>query len=217
MCGYVAHAGLNFRDGANDSFAMAHVEAALGYKSTTGESLAQYIQQFEVGNEVDLYHENGIRNASYTYADYVSEFIYYSGDIVKAAGPKRIQGATFTHLFSNDMVSYIKQFAPTGVVGSFSWHTYPLTDCDGHTDEIWSLLDDAASIGIAAKVAPWTPVAASFNMPLYIGEGNSISCGGQLNISNTFAATLWSTDAMLNVASVGVSRWNFHGQQLSRH
>ncbi len=48
---------------------MAHVEAALGYKSTTGESLAQYIQQFEVGNEVDVFFENGIRNRTYTYAD----------------------------------------------------------------------------------------------------------------------------------------------------
>ncbi len=184
----------------------------MGYKSTTGESLSQYIQQFEVGNEVDLYNDNDIRNVSYTYADYVSEFIHYSGDIVKAAGPKRIQGATFCSSFGYDMVSYIKQFAPTGVVGSISWHTYPLSACDGNTNKIWSLLEDFASIGIALEVVLWTPVAASLKVPLYIGEGNSCACGGQYNISNTFAATLWSTDAMLNMATVGISRWNFHGQ-----
>ena len=35
---------------------------------------------------------------------------------------------------------------------------------------------------------------------------------GVYNLSNTFAATLWSIDVVLNSALVGIDRFNFHGE-----
>ena len=38
-----------------------------------------------------------------------------------------------------------------------------------------------------------------------------MSCGGYTNVSDIFASALWSMDAMINMAAVGIERWNFHG------
>jgi hypothetical protein len=40
---------------------------------------------------------------------------------------------------------------------------------------------------------------------------------GSANVSNSFAATLWSIDVLLNLASVGARRWNFHGEQSAQY
>jgi len=60
-------------------------------------------------------------------------------------------------------------------------------------------------------LAPAIAEAKARGIPLYIGEGNSISCGGQRNVSDVFAAALWSVDALLTHAEAGILRWNFHG------
>lgn len=43
------------------------------------------------------------------------------------------------------------------------------------------------------------------------GEGNSVACGGAEGVSDVFGAALWALDAVFYAASLGVSRWNFHG------
>lgn len=43
----------------------------------------------------------------------------------------------------------------------------------------------------STRLAPYVQTALATGIPFYIGEGNSVSCGGQYNISDVFGATLW--------------------------
>ena len=70
---------------------------------------------------------------------------------------------------------------------------------------------DASAAGLAAGVAPDVAIAAAQGVPLYIGEGNSVSCGGTTGVSDRWAAAVWAVDVLFNVAAVGISRWHFHG------
>jgi len=58
---------------------------------------------------------------------------------------------------------------------------------------------------------PLATAAKTAGVPFYIGEGNSVSCGGEMGVSDTFAATLWAVDYLLNMASINVRGMNFHG------
>ena len=51
-------------------------------------------------------------------------------------------------------------------------------------------------------------------VPFVVGEGNSVSGHGQLNVSTTFGACLWAVHEMMNDISVGVYTWQFHNNVL---
>jgi len=48
------------------------------------------------------------------------------------------------------------------------------------------------------------------NAKFYIGETNSVGCGGVNNMSNVFAAAIWSVDWLFTAASLNISGINFH-------
>lgn len=206
--------GLNFRNSTSNVLAVQHALAAFAYKGPNGEPLEKWIQQVEVGNECDLFGQNGIRSPSYSYSQYDSEFAMYAKDLMAVTGPRRIQGATFccVNSFVDQIPSYVKQYSPQQVLGTLSYHRYPLSACGGNKVSIGQLLEDSAAEGQAKGIQSIVASTVALGVPFYIGEGNSVvSCGGAYNISNTFAATLWSADILANMAAVGVTRWNFHG------
>jgi hypothetical protein len=53
--------------------------------------------------------------------------------------------------------------------------------------------------------------AATRGLRLRIDETNSVACGGQRGVSDTFAAALWALDYSLTAASNGAAGINFHG------
>jgi hypothetical protein len=48
-------------------------------------------------------------------------------------------------------------------------------------------------------------------VPFWIGEGNSVSCGGMPGVSNTFTTALWVGDFLSRMSKAGVAGMNFHG------
>jgi len=96
-------------------------------------------------------------------------------------------------------------------LSSISYHRYPLTHCSGHIPTLPQLLTDSSSVQQAQTMKPYADETNAAGLPFYIGEGNSVSCGGMPGVSNTFAATLWSVDFLFNLASIGVKGMNFHG------
>jgi hypothetical protein len=100
-------------------------------------------------------------------------------------------------------------------LGIVSFHRYPLRGCvtDPRSPQYPSqanLLSDAASSGLAQEVAPYVAMAHARRLPFRLDEMNSASCSGAPGLSNTFAAALWSVDALFNMAAVGVDGVNFH-------
>jgi hypothetical protein len=90
-------------------------------------------------------------------------------------------------------------------------HAYPLKRCVATTHVTApELLSPGSSLGLAAGVAGAVKVAARYGHPLRVAEMNSVSCGGEAGLSNTFAAALWSLDTLFALADVGVAGVNFH-------
>lgn len=113
--------------------------------------------------------------------------------------------------FDPNIPAYIQKYKNAGVANSFSYHEYPLSHCNDKNNSLYWLLEDKAASGNLAALQPMIAAAQQVGLPFYIGEGNSISCGGEYGISDTFAATLWSVDSLFAHAAAGITRWNYHG------
>jgi hypothetical protein len=90
-------------------------------------------------------------------------------------------------------------------------HRYPLKRCRSTTHHTAAeLLSERSSIGLAASVAPSVRLATGLGDAVRIDEMNSVSCGGQPGLSDTFASALWSLDALFAMARIGVAGVNIH-------
>ena len=98
-------------------------------------------------------------------------------------------------------------------LSSVSIHSYPNTHCSNHTVTIDMLLTDAAAQNEAHYIASLQLPAKldQLGLPLQLGEGNSVSCGGMPGVSNSFASAVWAVDTLFNLAAVGMRGFNFHG------
>jgi hypothetical protein len=203
--------GVNMRSHIPD-LALLHVQAIaenIGFDS-------DFIDSIEVGNENDVFFENYIRSPNYTANDYIDEFDNFTKYLTPITGPNRIQGLTWCKMNAtwNVKIPQILQTYVTDkpVFHSLSYHAYALSACNGNkNNRLWMILEDKAAIHKAEAYAPIISEVLAYNIPMRIGEGNSISCGGVAGISDTMASALWAIDILYNMALLGVSRWNFHG------
>jgi Glycosyl hydrolase family 79 C-terminal beta domain len=194
-----------------DSGSLAGAEAT-GLLSGVGRG---YIAGFELGNEPELYHgfpwyEVGghkvfSRPKSWNFTAYVSDFskVARSLPAVPLASPSIGSPAWMTYL-----PRFLASQPHTSLV---TLHRYPLKRCSkSHHLSTAELLSDDSSRGLADSVARYVSLAHSRRMPLRIDEMNSISCGGQHGLSDTFASSLWAVDALFEMARVGVDGVNIH-------
>lgn len=169
----------------------------------------------EVGNEVECYHDSGIRPPGWGYSDYVAEFEAHVAAMTAAGLPPRtVQGAVFccnNSDYNAALANYTAVYAAAGTLASVSYHRYALGGCGGKPVSLDELLADGAVDNVAAYVAPFAAEARAAGVAFRIGEGNSVSCGGRANVSNVLGTALWALDALLACAAVGVSTFNFHG------
>jgi len=191
---------------------------AAAHAAAAAARLGPLLERVEVSNEADLFYEHGIRTPAYEYADYVREFAAVAA-AASAALPRApmLQGGAWAEAgpsarrwslgnLSNYLATFGRNFT------SMSVHRYPLAACSAHDDPtISALLADAAAEGLAAGLAPRAAAAAAAGIPLLVGEGNSVACGGTAGVSDVWAAALWALDALASAASVGVEGWFFHG------
>jgi hypothetical protein len=174
------------------------------------------IEALELGNEPELYagfnwYRNtagvGIKGRGPTwdpaqYAQQVASFARVLPNVPlagPAVGSVKWIDALPTILAGTDRLSVV------------TVHAYPLKRCNPHTHVTAAqLLAPQSSLGLAAGVAGAVKVAARYDRPLRVGEMNSVSCGGEPGLSNTFATSLWSLDTLFALARVGVAGVNFH-------
>ncbi len=103
--------------------------------------------------------------------------------------------------------SHVKQLATVSI------HSYPNTHCNNHTVTTAMLLSDSATQNEAAYLTKIQLAAnlSSLSLPLVMGEGNDVSCGGMPGVSNSYASAIWAVDTLFNLATAGVRAHNFHG------
>jgi hypothetical protein len=176
------------------------------------------LQAIELGNEPDLYY--GVtpptcESATWDYSDYLSLYQQFAPAVMSASGVK-LEAPVWAGLCStwmDNLESFISTEASTIAVATV--HHYSGTACNGATEPANYLLTEPAVDGDTQPltgpvgIPPYLPAAQTAGIPFRIGELNSINCGGQLGVSNSFSSALWGMDIAFSYANVGVSGVNF--------
>jgi len=191
-----------------------YLSRSAAHAAAAARILGESLDGIEIGNEPDGFGTWGghLRPPSYSPQAYYVDFDEALAAFASAGVDARrlVQGATYCcgeKSWGADLRTYAERFASS--LRSISYHRYP--DVNNATTSVATLLDDGCASGVAAVVAPFAVAALSQGVPFFIGEGNSVNGGGLPNISDVWASGLWAADVMFNVASVGATRWNWHG------
>ncbi len=168
------------------------------------------LEAIEIGNEPDLYSENGLRPSGYTFSDYFADFAMWRAQIlpvlpqgVKLMGPS--WGSTGS--LPNLPPFLAREQHSLSLV---SQHNYAGSACRGETNPSNYLLQPSAATKTAHTVAPSVVLTHQAGLPFRMGEVNSISCSGEAGVSDIFASALWSIDVLFEFASIGIDGVNFH-------
>lgn len=198
LCGWRAIYGLNFGKGTPE---IAAQEAAF-----VAQTLGDRLIAFQLGNEADLFHSNGIRPAAYSFADFAKEWKSFYQAI-----KKKVPNAQFAGPDTAGTSAWLDQFAHKfhQEVDLLTTHYYAEGPPSNPAMTIERLLQpnprwDAAIPQIRAAMA-------ETKKPYRLSETNSCFGGGKADVSNTFASSLWALDLMFQVLSFGGSGINFHG------
>lgn len=164
------------------------------------------VLSFEIGNEPDLYPQNGYRATGYGIVDYKPEF-ESSYNILHAAIPT----APFSGPTVSSKTAWVQAFASDEAsrISFLTTHYYKL----GSTATIAQLMQyDSTLVSRSGIIAT---AATSSGLPFRYSECNSVNNGGKDGVSNVFASALWGTDMMFYLAAKGVTGVDFHGGRRS--
>ena len=206
--------GINFE---SDSPAIAAAESAALLSGVGQPSVAG----LELGNEPEVYGTLGWyetaagvpvlgRPKRYDFASYLHDYAKVSRALpatVPFAGPA--SGAR------RWLAGLGRFLASEPRVRLATFHLYPLNRCftprtSPRFPTIANLLAPASATGLATRVAGAVATAHARGIPFRVDELNSVSCGGALGVSDTFASSLWVLDTLFNMARVGVDGVNIH-------
>jgi hypothetical protein len=174
------------------------------------------VQAIEIGNEPDLYANNGIRSSTYTFQEYLGEYSTWKQGIVPVlpVGTKLMGPAWSALPFQaawawKGMPANLQTFASSEAtqLSIFSEHYYVTSPADNPADD-FLLTPGAATQGPQAVATAVTALHAQ-GVPFRMGEMNSASDLGVQGMSDVFAAALWSVDTMFEYANVGVDGVNW--------
>jgi len=169
------------------------------------------ITAIEIGNEPDVYYENGYRASTYDYTDYLPQYQEWAKGITSATSATTpIAGPTFSSGFwiANAQASVASAALRPSLV---TQHKY--VACYSATDPLPTniLLQPNSSTESIWALQPYVATVHSANLPFRMAEMNSICDGGEFGISNTFSSALWAVDTMFEYANIGVDGVNWHG------
>lgn len=165
---------------------------------------------YELGNEPDLYAQNGTRSPTYAFGDYSTELGTQMGALLPLFG-----GSHPLALPAWAGLSWGANFSElTGTYGNsvdlITMHASPLDVCgksatDSDYPKLHDLLVDSASANLAAGYMPAIAATLRAGRAFRIGSAVSARCGGATGVSNTFASALWAVDLLFNFWSLGAS------------
>jgi len=184
------------------------------------QTLGNYIDGFLLGNEPDLYASHGSRPSDWNQTNYFQEFSNVTNSLVNSSFGDLLQNTLLggpTICCAWNLIDLLNE----GYLTDFGSHMkyinlqhYPQDNCDG-THPFG--LDYYANHSNVVSLGQWqidgVKAAHADNKPILMGEFNSASCGGIEGISNTFAATMWAMDWVLQLATVGYSGAYIHTRE----
>jgi hypothetical protein len=211
--------GLNLA--ANEP-ALAAAEAR-AYLKTIGPG---FISALEIGNEPNVYGKIQVlhtllgaplyaRPRGYGYPQFLREFQAEAAGSPRLplSGPALAVGPT-PQLGSwvQTMPSFLRRERR---LASMTVHRYPLRSCyvpprSPQYPTVTNLLSGDSTSGLAASLRRWIGIAHTQHRAIRVDELNSVACRGKAGVSDTFAASLWVTDALFSLVHAGVDGVNMH-------
>lgn len=191
---------------------IAALQAETIFRSLPPGSLLSY----EIGNEPDLYNQSGLRTG-YTYAEFKREYEKTAATIEAKKTGIPMAAPVFSGYpggFMRNLDDFIS--SERAHLGMLDLHNYGGSHCNGKVNpDDYLLSDDAVNLP-GSPLRPTPDRVAGYISALNragrsnfrIGEMNSIACGGQDGVSNTFQSALWFLDEAMSFASAGVSGIN---------
>jgi hypothetical protein len=196
---------------------------ARAYLRTMGKAR---ISALEIGNEPNVYGKiaglkigperfRRTRPRSYDYARFAHEFgaIATALPRVPLAGPALAVGPKSDPGTWIGSIGKLLDAHPT--LRTLTVHRYPLRNCyvgprSPQYPTVPHLLSDYATTTLAASLTRWIQIAHSHHRRLRLDELNSVACRGKAAVSDSFASTLWVTDALFALARAGIDGINMH-------
>ncbi len=173
------------------------------------------VAALELGNEPELYHAFAWyktasgqrvygRPSNYTPAAYDRDFASIAKGMPKfpIAGPA--SGGTE---WLRALGGFVRSEPRVKLV---TIHAYPTKKCGSTLVKATQFFETSSLQGLANSIGRYVRVAGSRHKPLRVDEMNSISCGGQGNLSPAFAPALWAVDFLPRVVRAGAAGVNFH-------
>lgn len=173
-----------------------------------------HVEALELGNEPELYETftwgrtgKPGRPHGYDFAAFSRDFTRIARALpnVPLAGPTSGAPRWF-----KDVEPFLADHRRVAVT---TLHRYPLQLCYVRRDQpnyptIPNLLSSLSSRGLADSVAAAVRASHARHTPLRIDEMNTIGCGVDRAVGESFASALWAVDALFNMARVGVDGVN---------
>ncbi|KAF5327444.1 hypothetical protein D9619_004448 [Psilocybe cf. subviscida] len=170
------------------------------------------LDAIEIGNEADLYKNNGLRASSYSSTQYVKEWTTFATNVtagVKAAigtAPKfwgaafagsshSITGFSPQAIFSEGVLSS----AAGAAITTISEHRYSGSFCAGSGGLLQDLMTKST---IRSNLTQFSPDITATH-----AKGLSFGAPG---VSNTAGAAIWTLDYLLFASQLGIERVFFH-------
>jgi hypothetical protein len=161
---------------------------------------------FQLCNEPDLFHQNGIRKAGYNFSDFAREWQHFY-EVIRARVPNAPFSGPDTAFNNEWLVPFAKQFKSE--IEFLSQHYYAEGPPTDPSMTIERLLRPNPKLD--AEFAGMAQTRKDTGLPFRLTETNSCYQAGKQGVSNTFASALWGTELMYQLATQGGIGINFHG------
>jgi len=193
------------------------------FQSSAMKSAGVTLDLIEIGNEADLYVNNGLRQSPWTVATYVQQWTAFAGNVSQAIGMKvgtapgfqmpSFANSDFGHGGFSPESTFsdgILKTTPGSMVTMVSQHHYSGSFCAGTEGILQDLMSKANIRGNLTQFTPDIQSTHAQGLPYTFGETNSYACHGAPGVSNTAGAALWALDYALQAATLGIQEVFFH-------
>ncbi|KAF9472125.1 glycoside hydrolase family 79 protein [Pholiota conissans] len=214
--------GLNLGQNNLTAAVLEAKSLAKAFSSPSIKSAGIILDAIEIGNEVDLYSNNGLRPKSYTSTQYVKEWTTFATNVTAAISSFPISPKFWGGAFAGSSHS-TSGFSPQAIfaegvlsssagalISTISEHRYSGSFCSGSGGLLQDLMTKSTIRSNLTQFSPDVAATQAKGLDFVLGETNSYSCHGAPGVSNTAGAALWTLDYLLFASQLGILRVFFH-------
>ncbi len=190
---------------------LAHYEpeAAAREAAAAKAALGPWLIGIELGNEPNAYALHGLRPEPWTFVQYDAQVAVYRAAIEAAAPGNPLAGpdVSGSRAFESWGLGEVINQTPALLTG----HHYPLGCEQTPAPTIARLLSPQIRRLEGSSLLRYMSIATASEVPFRLDETNTVSCGGEAGISDTFASALWAIGYLTQTMSMGVEGINLQG------